>query len=65
MKVSPRTVSKWVLDYETYEYIVKSNRGQHSKVYSPIVNDPEFRDQFRAHVREVSRVKGVSEKEAP
>ena len=59
VKVSPKTVSRWVLDYETYEYIAKSNRGKNSKVYSPIINDPEFRDQFRTHVREVSRVKGM------
>ena len=58
VKVATSTVRRWVLDYETYEYITNSKRGKNSKVESPIVNNPVFREQFRSHVREVSRIKG-------
>ena len=61
VKVSERTVRSWVLDFETLEYISKSERGQHSKVDSPIMTNLEFREQFRAQVRQASRPKGKSQ----
>ena len=60
VQVSPRTVYTWVLDYETLETVSKSGRGQHSKVNSPIVTNPDFKEEFKAHVRECSRVKGTN-----
>ena len=59
IKVSPTTVRNWVFHFETYEVIPKSERGNNSKVaYSPIVDDPEFRAEFKDFVRECSRPKG-------
>ena len=57
MKVSERTVRRWVTEYEAYDYLFQSLRGKHSKVASPI-NDPAFRAQFIAHVKETSRPQG-------
>ena len=59
VQVSERTVRRWVAEYETLEYVSKSQRGKHSKVASPI-NDPEFREEFKAYVREASRPRGTS-----
>ena len=58
VKVSDRTVRRWVTDFETLEYVFKSERGKHSKVDSPIMTNLEFREKFKAHVREASRPKG-------
>ena len=59
VKVSSRTVRTWVLDFETYEIISKSQRGKNSKVkYCPIVDDLDFREEFKNHVRQYSRQKG-------
>ena len=45
-------------DFETLEYVFKSERGKHSKVDSPIMTNLEFREDFKAHSRETSRPKG-------
>ena len=59
IRVSPTTVRSWISHFEMYEVIPKSERGHHSKVtYSPIVDDPEFREEFKIFVRENSRPKG-------
>ena len=58
VKVSERTVRRWVSEYETLEYISKSVRGKHSKVDCPIMTNLDLREKFKAHVREASRPKG-------
>ena len=58
VKVCTRTVRAWVQDYEATQYILQSKRGRHSKTSSPILEDLEFRERFKEHVRLNSRVQG-------
>ena len=56
--VSSRTIGQWVLDFETSTFIRESKRGRHSKTKTPI-NDEDFCAEFRSHVKENTRKKGV------
>ena len=58
VKVAPRTVRSWVQDFEASEFIAESRRGCHTKTTSPILEDEEFREEFKQHVRENSREQG-------
>ena len=61
MKVATSTVRSWVREFEMLEYVVlESRRGKHSKTPSPILNDMEFREEFKQHVRNTSRELGKS-----
>ena len=59
VKVGTCTVRDWVRDFELQEYIVDSRRGKHSKTESPILDNPEFREEFKAYVRQSSREQGM------
>ena len=57
--VSKTSIRTWVREYETMEYVVvESRRGKHAKTASPIF-DMEFREEFRAYVRQSSCEKGT------
>ena len=59
--VGTSTVRDWVREYEMMEYVVlESKRGKHAKTASPILNDFEFREEFKAYVRETSCEKGIA-----
>lgn len=58
VKVTERTVSNWVADFELMTIVRDSKRGKHSKTMSPITEDPEFREEFKDYVRQNSRKKG-------
>ena len=58
VKVGTRTVRSWVQDYEATQFIAESGRGRHSKTSSPILEDLEFREEFKEHVRQTSREPG-------
>ena len=60
VRVSRYTVRDWVRDYEMMEFVIlESQRGKHSKTASPILNDMEFREEFKEYVRESSCEKGM------
>ena len=61
VNVATRTVRSWVQDYEATQFIAESRRGRHSKTSSPILEDFEFREEFKEHVRQTSREKGKIE----
>jgi hypothetical protein len=50
---------RWIQEFEAFNYVSMSERGQHSKVASPIMTDMEFRAKFIAHIREASRPEGI------
>ena len=52
------TVRAWVREFETLEYILDSRRGKHSKTDCPILDDLEFREEFKTQVRKTSREQG-------
>ena len=56
--VSDRSVRRWVQEFETTESLAKSKMGKHSKVFSPILHSPDFKEEFIEHVREASRPNG-------
>ena len=58
IKVSMRTFIYWIKEWEALSYIRDSRRGQHSKTYSPILEDDKFREEFKSHVRENSKKQG-------
>ena len=58
VSVATRTVRSWVQDYEATQFIAESRRGRHSKTSSPILEDLEFREEFKEHVRQTSREQG-------
>ena len=60
MKVTARTVESWVHDFETDLFIADSKRGRHSKTESPIMDNLEFREEFKQHVRQTSREQGIT-----
>ena len=60
VRVGTTTMRNWVREFETQEFINDSKRGKHSKTESPILVDLEFREEFRAHVKQTSREQGIS-----
>ena len=56
--VSTWTIQKWAYEFEMATFLVGSKRGKHSKTSSPI-SDESFRAEFRDHVKENSRKKGI------
>ena len=49
----------WVREFEMMEYVITdSKRGKHSKTASPILNDPDFREEFKNYVKTSSCEKG-------
>ena len=52
------TVADWVREFETTTFLVESKRGRHAKTATPI-NDEGFRAEFKAHVKENSRLSGI------
>ena len=58
VKVHTDTIREWVREFEMDKFIIDSRRGKHSKTSSPILEDLEFREQFRSHVRETARIQG-------
>ena len=59
VKVDEATVRKWVHEFEMMEYVIlESKRGKHTKSPSPILNDLEFREEFKDYVRASSREQG-------
>jgi transposase len=57
--VAISTMRAWVREYEMMEYVVlQSKRGKHAKTPSPILDDFEFREEFKAHVKNSSREQG-------
>ena len=58
IKVSLRTIIHWIKEFEALSYIRDSRRGKHSKTYSPILEDDDFREEFKSHVRENSKKQG-------
>ena len=57
--VAISTMRAWVREYEVMEYVVlESKRGKHAKTPSPILNNFEFREEFKAHVKNSSREQG-------
>ena len=58
--VATSTVRDWVKEYEVMEYVVlESKRGRHRKTACPILNDMEFREEFKNYVRKSSCEKGI------
>ena len=58
--VAASTVRDWVKEYEVMEYVVlESKRGRHTKTACPILNDMEFREEFKNYVRKSSCEKGI------
>ena len=57
--MSARTVGTWAREFEASTYLKESKRGKHSKTPSPM-NSPEFREEFKAYVKENSRKSGTS-----
>ena len=55
--VASSSLYKWLKTWEEEAVLIPSRRGKHAKTLSPIV-DPDFRDQFCAHVRSESCAKG-------
>ena len=58
LSINTLTVRRWVGDYEATHYIKESIRGKHTKMYSPITEDLEFRAEFKDFVKRNSKVKG-------
>ena len=58
VKLSEKTVRNCVADYDTMLLVKKSMRGKHSKVDSPIMDDLEFKAQFKEFVKISSRKQG-------
>ena len=53
------TIRAWVREFEMMEYVITdSKRGKHSKTASPILNDPDFREEFKNYVKTSSCEKG-------
>ena len=59
VRVGISTVRNWVKDFEVEEYIIDSMRGKHSKTATPILDNLEFREEFKSHVRQTSREQGT------
>ena len=57
VKVTERTVRKWVADFDLMHFVRDSLRGKHSKTVSPI-EDPDFKAQFKDYVKNNSRKSG-------
>ena len=55
--VCARTVGIWVREFEALTHLKESQRGKHSKTASPM-NSPEFREEFKAYVKDNSRKSG-------
>ena len=58
LSINTLTVRRWVGDYEATHYIKESIRGKHTKMYSLITEDLEFRAEFKGFVKRNSKVKG-------
>ena len=58
VKVNKNTVRNWVDNYETMKFITESSRGRHSKTRSPIIEDPQFKAEFKEFVKNNSRKPG-------
>ena len=58
LSLSVATVRNWIRDYEALNYIKESFQGKHSKIYSPIIEDLEFRSEFKSFVKENSKIRG-------
>ena len=57
--VAESTIRAWVREFEMMEYVIAdSKRGKHSKTASPILNDPDFREEFKNYVKTSSCEKG-------
>ena len=54
VKVTERTVRRWVEDFELVSFVRDSKRGRHSKTVSPMEN-PEFKPMFKDYVKLNSR----------
>ena len=57
VKVTERTIRKWVEDFELVEILRDSKRGKHSKTISPMDN-PDFKAKFKEYVKTNSRKPG-------
>ena len=55
VQVTERTIRAWVADFELMCFVRDSKRGKHSKTLSPIMNDLEFKEKFKEHVKCNSR----------
>ena len=58
LNIGMKTVRMWIREFEALDYIRESQRGHHSKSYSPILQDDDFRDKFKAHIKENCRKQG-------
>ena len=58
VKVTEKTIRNWVGDFELVTIVRDSKRGKHSKTISPIVENPEFKAQFKDYVKTNSRKPG-------
>ena len=59
IKVTEKTVRTWVKDFDMMMVVRESKRGKHSKTMSPIMNDPDFKAQFKEYVKSNSRKQGL------
>ena len=59
VRVGIRTLRNWVKDFEVEEYIIDSMRGKHSITATPILDNLDFREEFKSHVRQTSREQGT------
>ena len=58
LKIGVKTITVWIKDFEAMTYIRESQRGKHSKSYSPILQDERFRDVFKDYIKENSKKQG-------
>ena len=59
LKGNVHTIQRWIKDFEALSHIRESQQGKHSKTYSPILEDEDFREEFKAHVKENSKIRGT------
>ena len=57
--VHAQTVRDWIREFEGSNCLSESQRGKHTKTSSPILDNQEFRDEFKAYVKENSKIKGL------